>query len=93
MERWGGWKWSVVRGPKMLGEFFFIAKMSVFKVGDESGKSGMVHRDAPDGGEDSSVLVRGKSLISQNSGGVRAGAKVLKQKFRTREQAEKESDC
>ena len=48
----------------MCRELFFIAKMSIFEVGDESGESGEVHGYATDCREDSGVFVGGKCAVS-----------------------------
>ena len=57
-------------GSTLLGssvvcsELFFIAKMSIFEICDESGESGEVHGNATDCREDSGVFVGGKCPVS-----------------------------
>ena len=57
-------------GSTLLGssvvcsELFFITKMSIFEVCDESGEGGEVHGNATNCGEDSGVFVGGKCPVS-----------------------------
>ena len=64
--RWGAdAAGSVLLGSSvMCSELFFIAKMSIFEVCDQSGESGEAHGDATDGRQDGGVFVGGKGPVS-----------------------------
>ena len=56
---------SILLGSSVVcSELFFIAKISIFEVCDQSGESGEVHGNATDCCEDSGVFVGGKCPVS-----------------------------
>ena len=92
--RWGAGAGGcdLLRSSVVSCEFFFVAKVSILKVGDEIGEGREVHGNAADGRKDGGVVIGGKCSIGQDSGGVRAGAKAFEQKFRAREQLKQEGN-